>query len=176
MLSKATIRQLPARRLSGCHLRLSSLLGVLDFARQCPVVFEILQNLKKIYRFRQPPAPPAPHPPPRPLDSRLHPSHFGVALGEVVKYILRCQQASPRLPFFSVFVELLCIQALLNYIWNSIKINYGWIIRGSILPYNMQDLPLGILMVSPSKHFRIMLPFYRPQIVILASRIGYVTL
>ena len=32
--------------------RLSSLLGVVDFAGQCPVVFEILQRLKKIYRFR----------------------------------------------------------------------------------------------------------------------------
>jgi Fe-S-cluster containining protein len=32
--------------------RLSSMLGVVEFAEACPVVFEILQRLKKIYRFR----------------------------------------------------------------------------------------------------------------------------
>ena len=32
--------------------RLWSLLGVLEFAGVCPVVFEILERLKKIYRFR----------------------------------------------------------------------------------------------------------------------------
>lgn len=32
--------------------RLCSLLGVLSFAQECPVVFEILERLKKIYRFK----------------------------------------------------------------------------------------------------------------------------
>ena len=32
--------------------RLSSMLGIVSFAEECPVVFEILQRLKKIYRFR----------------------------------------------------------------------------------------------------------------------------
>jgi Fe-S-cluster containining protein len=32
--------------------RLHSLMGVMEFAGICPVVFEILQRLKKIYRFR----------------------------------------------------------------------------------------------------------------------------
>ena len=32
--------------------RLWSLLGVIDFAQVCPVVFEILQRLKRIYGFR----------------------------------------------------------------------------------------------------------------------------
>jgi|LSQX01.1.fsa_nt_gb Fe-S-cluster containining protein len=32
--------------------RLWSLLGILSFAEVCPVVFEILQRLKKIYRFK----------------------------------------------------------------------------------------------------------------------------
>ena len=32
--------------------RLFSLLGILEFAEICPVVFEILERLKKIYRFR----------------------------------------------------------------------------------------------------------------------------
>ena len=32
--------------------RLLSLLGILSFAEECPVVFEILQQLKEIYRFR----------------------------------------------------------------------------------------------------------------------------
>ena len=32
--------------------RLWSLLGVLSFAEECPVVFEMLQRLKEIYRFK----------------------------------------------------------------------------------------------------------------------------
>jgi len=32
--------------------RLGSLLGVIDFAEECPVVFEILERLKKIYWFK----------------------------------------------------------------------------------------------------------------------------
>jgi len=32
--------------------RLFSLLGVMEFAEICPVVFEIVERLKKIYRFR----------------------------------------------------------------------------------------------------------------------------
>ena len=32
--------------------RLISMLGVLSFAKVCPVVFEILERLKKIYRFK----------------------------------------------------------------------------------------------------------------------------
>jgi hypothetical protein len=32
--------------------RLWSLLGVLSFAEICPVVFEILERLKQIYRFK----------------------------------------------------------------------------------------------------------------------------
>lgn len=32
--------------------RLESLLGVLSFAEVCPVVFEILQRLKRVYRFK----------------------------------------------------------------------------------------------------------------------------
>ena len=33
--------------------KLDSLLGVIDFAEECPVVFEILERLKVIYRFRR---------------------------------------------------------------------------------------------------------------------------
>ena len=33
--------------------RWSSLYSILDFAEQCPVVFEILERLKSIYRFRR---------------------------------------------------------------------------------------------------------------------------
>ena len=33
--------------------RLFSLLGVVGFAEECPVVFEMLERLKKIYRFRK---------------------------------------------------------------------------------------------------------------------------
>lgn len=32
--------------------RLESLLGVVSFAEECPVVFEILERLKEIYRFK----------------------------------------------------------------------------------------------------------------------------
>ena len=32
--------------------RLSSMFGILGFAEECPVVFEILERLKRIYRFR----------------------------------------------------------------------------------------------------------------------------
>ena len=32
--------------------RLSSLLGVISFAEECPVVFEILERLKNIYNFK----------------------------------------------------------------------------------------------------------------------------
>ena len=32
--------------------RLSSMLSILEFAEECPVVFEILERLKRIYRFR----------------------------------------------------------------------------------------------------------------------------
>jgi Fe-S-cluster containining protein len=33
--------------------RIDSLLGIVSFAEQCPVVFEMLERLKKIYRFRK---------------------------------------------------------------------------------------------------------------------------
>ena len=33
--------------------RLGSMLGMLSFASVCPVVFEILQRLKQMYRFRR---------------------------------------------------------------------------------------------------------------------------
>ena len=33
--------------------RLGSLLGMVSFAEECPVVFEILERLKEIYRFRR---------------------------------------------------------------------------------------------------------------------------
>jgi len=32
--------------------RLASLLSILEFAEECPVVFEILERLKRIYRFK----------------------------------------------------------------------------------------------------------------------------